>query len=74
MKIVVLCTAEEERVVFYDAVEDVAELSSEEELPSMLITDPRLKQLNNKLKTINMKRAKLRNKKVSSKLVQYICL
>ena len=61
---VLLSLDEEDRVVFYDAVEDVAELSSDEELPSMMITDPRLKQLNNTLKTINMKRAKLRTKKV----------
>ena len=55
---------EEEQVVFYDAVEDADELSSEEEMPSMLVTDPRLKQLRDKLANIHRRRAKLRNKKV----------
>jgi hypothetical protein len=64
-KCYIVTAVEEERVVFYDAVEDVEELSSEEELPSMMITDPRLKALNNKLKSINTRRAKLRNKRVS---------
>lgn len=60
---------EEERVVFYDAVEDVEELSSEEEMPSMMVTDPRLRALNNKLKLINTRRAKLRNTRVRTYVI-----
>ena len=55
---------EEEQVVFYDAVEDADQLSSEEEMPSMLVTDPRLRQLRDKMAGIHRRRAKLRTKKV----------
>ena len=51
--------------MFYDAVEDAEQLSFEDEMPSMLVTDPRLKQLRDKMVSIHRRRAKLRTKKVS---------
>ena len=56
---------EEEQVVFYDAVEDTEQLSSEDEMPSMLLTDPRLRLLRDKMAGIHRRRAKLRTKKVA---------
>jgi len=53
--------------VFYDAVENVDDLDLDDEpddLPSMMMADPRLHRINAKLKNINMKRAKLRTKRV----------
>lgn len=59
-------TADEDVPIFYDAVEDVEELSSDEEAASKSSTDPRIVVLRTKLSTITRKRAKIRNGKVSS--------
>lgn len=59
-------TADEDVPIFYDAVEDVEELSSDEEAASKSSTDPRIIVLRTKLSTITRKRAKIRNGKVSS--------
>ena len=64
----VCCLDLEDQPVFYDAVEDVDQLSSDEEMPSLMLTDPRLKNIKTKLKSVQMRRAKLRNKKVSKYL------
>ena len=58
-------TDEENEVFFYDAVEDTAELSSDEESASNSKRSPRLHCLNSKLATLFRKRAHIRNKKVS---------
>lgn len=59
-------TADEDVPIFYDAVEDVEELSSDEEAASKSSTDPRIVVLRTKLSTITRMRAKIRNGKVSS--------
>lgn len=59
-------TADEDIPVFYDAVEDVEELSSDEEAASKSSTDPRIITLRTKLTTITRKRAKIRNGKVNN--------
>lgn len=59
-------TADEDVPIFYDAVEDVEELSSDEEAASKSSTDPRIVVLRTKLSTITRKRAKIRNGKVSN--------
>ena len=46
--------------MFYDAVEDVEGLSSDDEKPSMLFTDPRLRKLEQKLSSIPGNRARLK--------------
>ena len=57
-------TDEENEVFFYDAVQDTAELSSDEESASNSKRSPRLHCLNRKLATLFRKRAHIRNKKV----------
>jgi hypothetical protein len=61
---------EEESIVFHDAVEDVADLSDEDE--SAMIRsqtprasdDPEMSSLRNKLAALHRKRARIRTKKV----------
>ncbi len=50
-------------IQFYDAVEDLEELSSDED-SNYKYSDPRLTALRNKLTTMYRKRAHYRNKKV----------
>lgn len=66
IKIIFYPTADEDVPIFYDAVEDVEELSSDEEAASKSSTDPRIVVLRTKLSTITRKRAKIRNGKVSN--------
>lgn len=52
--------------MFYDAVEDVEEMSSDEEAFSKPSKDPRIEALRTKLTSITRRRAKIRNVKVNS--------
>ena len=52
--------------MFYDAVEDVEEISSDEEAFSKPSTDPRIEALRTKLTSITRRRAKIRNVKVNN--------
>lgn len=58
---------QEEQAVFYDAVEDVEELSPDDEDAGQRskVTDPRVRDLRTKLVMIQRSRAKIRNRKVT---------
>lgn len=66
---IIYLLADEDVPVFYDAVEDVEELSSDEEAASKSSTDPRIITLRTKLTTITRKRAKIRNGKVNNEAI-----